>query len=94
MTVQETQIGEIRGPSGVAVVGLHLVPVRKQQPTPGAGSPLALEENGCSPREQGMVPQTLRPVEEVPIIGAGVSPHLHVPLDGGFRTTPQKVPYA
>jgi hypothetical protein len=53
MTVQETQIGEIRGPSGVAVVGLHLVPVRKQQPTPGAGSTLALEENGCPPASKG-----------------------------------------
>ena len=65
------------------MVDLNNILVLEVQPTPPAFPALLLQELAFSSIEQWMLAQTLTPICEVTIIGAGRSFHLDVVLDAG-----------
>jgi hypothetical protein len=57
---------------------------REEQSTPGAPSPLLLEQVSPARRQLGVASQAARPVQKVTVVEAGVASYLHVPHDWRF----------
>src|SRR6266568_9638683 len=74
---------------GGDVVYLNHVSILKEQPAPAAFSFLFLEEFPQRSTQQVVLAESLTPIQQISIIGGGLTLHFHVPLDMREAVCPQ-----
>ncbi len=95
MTMQEAKVRKIvpsARRAGEKMIDVQAILIGQEPSAAGASAALEPEQEGNPRRHQGVGAQSLGPIHEIPVEGAGGPFHLHVEADGHLRVTGKDLP--